>query len=114
MNCYFNALKKVGLSILCFSVLAKASWISAASPAQFLSPNCIAHAPERVGGPPRFSIEIDESPLEVEEEEKVWTLIVKSYSELWNAIDHQLREITNHMEFKTYETRAEKAVINVM
>ena len=52
--------------------------------------------------------------LEVEEEEKVWTLIVKSYSELWNAIDHQLREITNHMEFKTYETRAEKAVINVM
>lgn len=49
-------------------------------------------------------------------EEKVWTLIVKSYSELWNAIDHQLREITNHMEFKTYEEgkEAEKAVINVM
>ena len=23
-------------------------------------------------------------------EEKVWTLIVKPYSELWNAIDHQL------------------------
>ena len=50
--------------------------------------------------PPTFTIEIDESPNPrvdgrlsggtlTQKKEKVWTLIVKSYSELWNAIDHQ-------------------------
>ena len=59
---------------------------------QFLLPNCIAHAPEtsHIHNWDRWITRDRLSGVGLlQKKEKVWTLIVKSYSELWNAIDHQ-------------------------